>query len=108
MNWGDACNSTPITFTAQVENGYGVTSVLLFIRLQNRSGDVTTVWNKPFNMHDDGLGTYTYDVMPEVIKYYQQFNSAWIQYQLVAVNLSLQTVGRTQIYENNLALVHCE
>ena len=95
MNWGDACNSTPITFTAQVEDGYGVTSVLLFIHLQSRSGDVISEGAKPFIMHNDGLGTYTYDVMPQVIPYYQQYNSAWVQYQLVAVNLSLQTVGRT-------------
>jgi len=100
--WGDTCLSNSITFTAQVANGFNVASVYLFTRLQSSNGNVTSAWNKPVTMHDDGLGTFTYDVTLDVIKYYQDYNTAWVQYQFVATDSHEVTVGRTQVYINNI------
>jgi len=58
-------------------------------------------------MHNDGLGTFTYDISTEVIMHYQDYNQAWIQYQLVAYNMEQQEVARTKVYENNLTLARC-
>lgn len=93
MIWGDTCDANAITFTVQVTGAYNVTSVLLFTRLQGQNGNVTTTWNKAVSMHSAGMGTFTYDVSAEALKYYQQFNTAWVQYQFVATNIQGQQVG---------------
>jgi len=107
LQWGDTCDNKPVTVTAQVATGFNVTSVLLFTRLQSQNGNITTAWNKALSMHDDGLGTFTYDLSTKVIKYYQAYNIAWVQYQLVATNVQQQEVGRTQVYLNNLTIARC-
>ena len=107
IQWGDTCEANPITVTAQVASGFNVDSVLLFVRLQSQNGNVTTAWNKALSMHNDGLGTFTYDLSIKVLKYYQDYNNAWVQYQLVAYNVQQSEVGRTQIYLNNLTISRC-
>ncbi len=107
INWGDTCDTNSITVTAQVVSGFNVTSVVLFTRLQSQNGNATTAWNKGLSMHDDGFGTFTYDLSTKVLKYYQDFNTAWVQYQLVATNIQQQEAGRTQIYLNSLLIQRC-
>ncbi len=107
MNWGDTCDTNSVTITAQASSAYNITSMLLFTRLQSLNGNVPTVWNKAVSMHNDGLGTFTYDISTEVIMHYQDYNQAWIQYQLVAYNMEQQEVARTKVYENNLTLARC-
>jgi hypothetical protein len=107
LKWGNTCDTNVVSVTVQVTNGYGVTDVLLFVRLQAQSGLVTTLWDKAFEMHTAGLGTFTYDLSAPGIKYYQDFNTAWVQYQLVAYNVAQSEVGRTQVYANNLTLMRC-
>lgn len=107
LNWGDTCDSNSVTITAQVASGFNITSVLLFTRLQSEDGKATTGWNNAITMHDDGFGTYTYDLSTKVLKYYRQFNVAWVQYQLIATNIQLQEASRTQIYLNSLLIKSC-
>ena len=107
LNWDNTCETIPVTFTAQTQIGFNVTEVLLFLRLQNQAGTDTTFWNKAITMHSAGLGAFTYDITPDKINHYLDFNTAWIQYQLVAYNAQLHEVGRTQIYENTLTLTRC-
>ena len=107
IKWGDTCQTFPITFTAQTQTGFNVTEVLLFLRLQNQAGTITTYWDKAITMHSATLGTFTYDITPDKLDHYLDFNNAWVQYQLVAYNNQLHEVGRTQIYENSLLLTRC-
>jgi hypothetical protein len=107
INWGDTCDENLVTVTAQVASGFNVTSVLLFTRLQSQNGNNTTGWNNAISMHDDGFGTYTYDLSTKVLRYYQDFNMAWVQYQLVATNIQQKEAGRTQIYLNSLLIKRC-
>ncbi len=107
INWGDTCDTNSITVTAQVVSGFNVTSVLLFTRLQSQNGNTTTAWNNAISMHDDGFGTFTYDLSSKVLTYYKDFNAAWVQYQLVATNIQQQEAGRTQVYLNSLMIQHC-
>ena len=106
--WGDACIANSLIFTAQITTGYNVNSVLLFTRLQSQDGKATTRWNKAISLHNDGFGTFSYDVSLDTIKYYEDFNTAWIQYQLVAYNLQQNEVGRTQVYPSNLTISRCQ
>ena len=107
INWGDACEETPVTVTAQVASGFNITEVDLYTRLQSENGVATTAWNNAISMHDDGFGTYTYDLSTKVLKYYDDFNVAWVQYQLVATNIQQHEASRTQVYLNSLLIKHC-
>jgi hypothetical protein len=105
--WGGSCISNSIIFTAQVASGFNVNSVYLFTRLQSSNGNVSTVWSKPETLHNNGMGTFTYELSVEALQYYEDFNTAWVQYQLVAENYQTQIVGRTQVYANNVTVSHC-
>ena len=105
--WGRSCEANSVTFTAQVASGFDVASVQLFIRLQSQIRILPAPWNIPITMHNDGLGTFTYDLAARGITHFDEFQLAWVQYQLVAVNSQKQTVGRTQVYQNNLTITQC-
>jgi hypothetical protein len=105
--WGDTCQSNSIIFTAQVASGFNVNSVYLFTRLQSSNGNVTSLGNdEPFTMHNDGMGTFTYEVAVEALKYYQDYNTASVLYQLVAENYQNEILERSQVYKN-VTVTHC-
>ena len=105
--WGNSCQANSVTVTAQAASGFNVTSVLLFTRLQSQTGDFTSPWNNAISMHNDGLGTFTYDLSARGITDSENFDLAWIQYQLVATNMHNQIIGRTQVYLNYLTIARC-
>jgi len=107
INWDAICGPNSVTMIVNTASGSGAASVLLSTRLKSKTQDVATVWNNAVSMHDNGLGTFSYDLSTDVIKYYEQFNIAWIQFQFVAVSSQNQVLSRTQIYENNLTIAHC-
>jgi hypothetical protein len=107
INWGNSCSANTVTLTAQVVNGFDVTSVLLFTRLLSQTRTIPTPWNSAITMHNDGMGTFTYDLSQTGIARSQEFTLAWVQYQLVATNSSNKIVGRTQVYENTLTITFC-
>lgn len=107
INWDATCGPNSVTLIVNTASGSGAASVLLSTRLKSKTLEVATVWNDAVSMHDDGLGAFSYDLSTDVIKYYEQFNVAWIQFQFVAVNNQNQVLSRTQIYENNLTIAHC-
>jgi hypothetical protein len=107
INWGRFCAANSVTVIAQVASGYDVTSVLLFTRLQSQIRAFPTPWNDPITMHNDGLGTFTYDLAERGIPHSDEFQLAWVQYQFVATNSQDQEVGRTQVYHNNLTISQC-
>jgi len=105
--WGRSCTANSVTFTAQVASGFDVASVYLFIRLQSQIRILPAPWNTPLTMHNAGLGTFTYDLAARGITHFDEFQLAWVQYQLVAENSQNQEVGRTQVYHNNLTISQC-
>jgi hypothetical protein len=107
LYWDGICANT-VTITAQVTNGFNITTVMLYTRLQSQNGMATTAWNIPVNMHDLGLGTFGYGLTVDNLKFYNQFISPpWVQYQLVAYNALHQEVGRTQVYGKDISLIQC-
>jgi hypothetical protein len=105
--WGRSCTANSVTFTAQVASGFDVASVQLFVRLQSQIRILPAPWNIPITMHNDGLGTFTYDLAARGITHFDEFQVAWVQYQLIAVNSQKQTVDRTQVSQNNLTITQC-
>ena len=105
--WGRSCTANTVTFTAQVASGFDVASVQLFIRLQSQIRILPAPWNIPLTMHNDGLGTFTYDLAAQESRILTSSRLRGFRYQLVAVNSQKQTVGRTQVYQNNLTITQC-
>jgi hypothetical protein len=105
--WGHSCTANSVTFTAQVASGFDVASVYLSIRLQSKIRILPAPWNIPITMHNDGLGTFTYDLAARGITHFDEFQLAWVQYQLIAENSQNHEVGRTQVYPNNLTITQC-
>ncbi len=105
--WGASCQANSIKISAHIAGGYSVTQVTLFTRLRDQVTGATTDWNNGAVMDANENDTFTYELSAAVIKYYKDFKTAWVQYQLVATNARHQVVGRTQLYLNNIAIGQC-
>ena len=106
LRWG-GCEPSSVTFTAQVVDPVNETAVLLFLRLKNPNSGEMTKMGAGAIMNGNSTGTFTYTVTAKNIVHYQDFPSAWVQYQMVATNGSLQVIGRTQVYQNSLTISPC-
>jgi hypothetical protein len=106
LRWG-GCEPSSVTFTAQVVDPINETAVLLFLRLKNPSSGEMTKMGAGAIMNGNSTGTFTYTVTAKNISHYQDFPSAWVQYQLVATNGSLERLGWTQVYQNSLTISPC-
>lgn len=107
LTWGTSCQANSIKVSAHIASGYSVSQVTLFTRLKDQSSDTTTDWNNGAVMDESGNGIFTYELSASVIKFYKDFTTAWVQYQFVATDAKNQTVGRTQLYLNNIAIAEC-
>jgi hypothetical protein len=107
ITWGQNCPASSVTITAHATSGLDIADVLLFVRLQSQSTGVTTRWSDGVSMHTDGAGTFTYRLLARGIPYSQDFQLAWVQYQLVATNSQNRIVGRTPVAINSITLSHC-
>jgi hypothetical protein len=58
-------------------------------------------------MTNNGAGTFTYTVNPEDMRGYGSFQEPWVQYQLVAADANGGELGRTQIFDEMLAVKNC-
>ena len=106
IRWG-GCEPSSVTFTAQVVDPINETAVLLFYRLKNPSSGEMTKMGGGALMNGNATGTFTYSLTAKNITDYQDFPGAWVQYQLVATNGSLQVMGRTQVYQNSITISPC-
>jgi len=59
-------------------------------------------------MNGNSTGIFTYTVTAKNITHYQDFPSAWVQFQFVATNGGLERLGWTQIYLNSLTISRCQ
>jgi hypothetical protein len=102
--WG-TCQPASIKIAAHVINA-GVSSVLIFTRLQDLASNFGTNWSGGGAMNNDGKGSFTYVLAPTVISRYKDFKTAWVQYQMVAY-VKNREIGRTQIFLNNITIAPC-
>ncbi len=107
LSWGASCQANSIKVSAHIASGYSVTQVTLFTRLRDQVTGSTTDWNNGAVMDANDNGAFTYELSATAIKYYKDFKTAWVQYQLVATNARHQVVGRTQLYLNNITIAQC-
>lgn len=109
LYWGYCDKYTPkyIDFEVLLANKRRVTYVLLFMRLVDKGGNQSTAWGGGAIMERVNRSHYTYRVRPENIQYYEEFEDAWIEYQIVAATSWLQSLGRSPVYLERLSLEKC-
>jgi hypothetical protein len=110
IRWG-ACGGTgpyEIKFTVRVGRAKGLYYVLLFMRLQDKYSWLGSDWFGGAIMNTDSNKTvYTYTITKDNITNYQDFDEAWLQYQIVAADRYRKVLGRSLVYQDKITILHC-
>lgn len=106
--WGYTCDGDrSILFTATVTPVRRLKYVLLFIRLQDKFSGRGTEWGAGAIMKDNDQGKYFYKLELDQIAGYEDFEDAWLQYQLVASTVGLNVLGRSVVDRTSVSITHC-
>ncbi len=106
--WGTTCDGDrSIMFTATVTPVRRLKYVLLFIRLQDKFSGRGTEWGAGAIMKDNDQGKYFYKLELDQISGYQDYEDAWLQYQLVASTVGLTVLGRSVVDRTSVSVTHC-
>jgi hypothetical protein len=108
--WNEGpCMPRNIKFSAFVEDPLNTDQVLLFMRLREKKNTLLlTEWGSGAIMVKEDNGSFNYNVRTFNIRRYYHFRDAWLEYQLVALNVDGEVIGRTPIYDRNASLVLCQ
>ena len=102
---GRECEPAFVKITAQA--GLPNTAyVLLFVRFKSLQAERVSKWTK-FDMQTIGAGTYLHDVYSDEMLEDAFFQTAWLEYQIVATNVSGTEIGRTDIYKEKVKMLTC-
>lgn len=103
---GTQCEPFQVKITAQVMDRDNVKYVLLFARFKSLTSERASKWtNLP--METIGAGTYVYDLSTDQMLEDAYFQTAWIEYQIVATNQSGREIGRTDIFKEKIKMLPC-
>jgi hypothetical protein len=80
--------------------------VLLFTRFKSLTAERASRWTK-FDMQGIGAGTFVYDVYSDEMLEDAYFQNAWLEYQIVATNVSGKEIGRTDIFKEKVKMSTC-
>lgn len=105
--WGYCDDPHYVDFDVRIAANKRVRFVLLFMRLVAKNAAQSTAWGGGAIMEKVSGSYYTYRVRPENITHYEEFDDAWIQFQVVAASGNLQALGRSPIQQEDLTLKKC-
>jgi len=105
--WGYCEGIHYVDFDVSIASTVRFTYVLLYMRLVDKGGNQSTKWGGGAIMRKVSGGRYTYRVRPENISYYDEFKDAWVEYQVIVANGSLESLDRSPVYKNSLSLEYC-
>lgn len=110
MYWNEGpCSPRNIEISAFVADQANTDQVLLFTRLREKKNTLNiTRWNAGAIMIKEENGSYNYNIRTFNLRRYYYFREAWLEYQLVALDVNRQETGRTPIYDRSLALARCQ
>ncbi|GAB4537946.1 MAG: hypothetical protein Fur002_00590 [Anaerolineales bacterium] len=100
------CEPSSVTFTVQTANSVKAEFVVLFTRFVSRATGAQSAWTS-ITMKNEGLNTFSYELKPAEMKAVDSFTDPWVQFQFVATNKKSVEVGRTGIFDKQLALLAC-
>ncbi|HUG34166.1 MAG TPA: hypothetical protein VMJ90_05315 [Anaerolineales bacterium] len=102
-----ACSPRSLTITAFVQDLVHTDTVLLFMRLREKSDTMLLGEWSAGEMLENDNGSYSYQVTAVKLRKYYWFRDAWLEYQLVTYDKNRVELARTQIYNRNISLVMC-
>ena len=106
--WGYNCDGErSIQFVATVTPVRRLKYVLLFVRLQDKFSGRGTEWGAGAILSDNDQGKYFYRLNVDQIEGYEDYQDAWLQYQLVASTVGLTVLGRSVVDRTSVSLTHC-
>lgn len=97
------CSPATVTFNVQMSN-WEVTFVELSTRFKSKTSGITGPWTSR-GMQSLGNGMYSYELFPQEIKGFGNYENAWVQYQFVSTNGDGKQLGRTPVFAEALTLV---
>jgi hypothetical protein len=102
-----SCLPRAITITAFVEDLVHTDSVLIFMRLREKSDTMLLGEWSSGEMLENENGSYRYEITAVKLRKYYWFRDAWLEYQLVSYDEDLVELARTQVFDRTLSLVMC-
>lgn len=103
----EGCAPTSITFTVTASNSIKKADVSLFVRFASKTAKSAKGDWVNFVMANDGVGTFTHNLLPEEIIYFDSYADVWVEFQLIATKSNGAEVGRTGVFEKQLSLMRC-
>ncbi|MDD2923288.1 MAG: hypothetical protein PHQ36_13465, partial [Anaerolineales bacterium] len=82
---GNDCEPTSVKFVVLTANSAKADFVVLSTRFISRATGVKSNWSG-ITMLGDGLGTYTYELLPEKMEAINAYIDPWVQFQFVATD----------------------
>lgn len=101
------CEPSVVRITAQAVDSTATVYVLLFARFKSMTAERVGKWTK-YDMIPLGAGTFMYDLSSDQIKDDAYFESAWVEYQIVATTKAGSEIGRTGIFKERLKMLACD
>ncbi len=89
-----SCQPSTITFGLKATDP-NVSEVDLFYRLEVQNSSLVTDWVDVGPMSSDNSGNFTFDFKASMIPSDLRTRPAWVDYQFVGLNRSLQVIGRS-------------
>lgn len=95
------CDPQEIIFDVQAGSP-DITQVILLFRLKDKATGLVTAWiNLP--MRPAGSGLYESILAPTVLPEDARYWDAWLQYQFVGLDKSIQRLGQTQVFATEIS-----
>jgi hypothetical protein len=107
LYWG-YCDATKfLDFEVRLANNLRVGYVLLFLRLVDKGGNQSTGWGVGAIMKKTSQGYYAYHITPGHLVHYNEFEDAWLEYQVVTTTWGRKILESSPVYENTVSFQKC-
>ena len=100
------CEPLTVRISAQVLDRDTIRYVLLFARFKSLTSERASKWTN-ISMQTIGAGTYFHDLSSDQMLEDAFFQTAWIEFQIVATNQSGKEIGRTDIFKERVKMLEC-
>jgi len=104
--WGD-CTPNKSTIVAQVDDVSEAKIVVIFNRVKSAAKEDFTPWSNGNIMYPSGDGHFTYVMKATELEGHNNYRRSWVYFQLVAVNLLWEEVGRTPVFTQSIYMEPC-
>jgi hypothetical protein len=95
------CDPLEIIFDVTVKDPNTKGVVFLF-RMKDKATGLVNGWSNGENMRPVGNGIFEFNFRANAIPGDARYKDAWVQYQFVGLNQDRQSIGRSQIFSEDI------